>query len=582
MGICMVNETSETKDDYEGPYDRMWWEEDLTEEEKRLFPKKHFHELPGASLPDGVVLEKDVPVEMSDGLKLAANVFRPDKEGKFPVILTYTPFSKDYYGQHAPIGVSENTAFEAPDPGFWVPNDYVMILFDQRGTGRSPSGGTGGAYDYHDGIEWAGTQEWSNGNVGMFGHSALAMCQWEVAAMEDPPDHLEAIIPWGGFTDMLRDCFRPGGIPQTRFDASRGENLPLWQEDFDPEERPPLPSTFSADYGGAEESPKLENITAPMLLGSTWADTEFHLRGNFRAWRKVSTPPEDKWLYTYAKRKWNGVYTPAEAREIQLRFANHYLKGEESGIKEVPRVRLAVRDSLFDTSVRYEHEWPIDRTEYTKLYLHADDGALSIERPEQESTVTYDSEADDGKAIFDITFDGETELTGHSKLKVWVSPEDTDDMDLFVTLRKLNANGDVVGFKSDYAPGKLPVDQGWMRVSKRELDEEQSEFWLPVQKSVAPNGPEQKVEPGEIVPVQIQLVGTSTIFHSGETLRLEIAGKHGVENDLMMAYDDLVNQGDHTIITGGNRASYLQVPEVPEADQYEMYTFSPRKVPTEK
>jgi predicted acyl esterase len=68
---------------------------------------------------------------MSDGVKLAANVFRPDKPGRFPVIMAFTPFSKDYYGQHDPFGCSVMTPFEGPAPGFWVPNGSGLA--DRRG-----------------------------------------------------------------------------------------------------------------------------------------------------------------------------------------------------------------------------------------------------------------------------------------------------------------------------------------------------------------------------------------------------------------------------------------------------------------
>jgi predicted acyl esterase len=150
-------------------YKALWWinKRQYTEEESKLFGEKHFDDLPGCSLPEGILVEKNVPVEMSDGVRLAANVFRPDKPGRFPVVMAFTPFSKDYYGQHDPFGCSVMTPFEGPDPGFWVPSGYAMVHVDERGSGRSPGMGTGGAYDFYDGIEWAGEQEWSNGNVGM-------------------------------------------------------------------------------------------------------------------------------------------------------------------------------------------------------------------------------------------------------------------------------------------------------------------------------------------------------------------------------------------------------------------------------
>ena len=492
---------------YAGPYKAMWWlrKRQRTAEEKRLFPEKHFDDLPGSTLPESVTVERDVAMEMSDGVKLAVNVFRPAKAGTFPVIMAFTPYSKDCYGQHDPFGCSEMTPFEAPDPGFWVPSGYVMIHVDDRGTGRSPAVGTGGAYDLYDGVEWAARQAWSNGNVGMLGHSALAMRQWEVASMEEPPPHLKAIIPWGGMNDGERDS-NPGGVPETEFIAGRGENLPLWQKDFQPRQRPrvscyrqPLPSV-------AQNPPRLENIKMPLLIGSSWIDYYAHLQGNLRGWLRASS--QHKWLYTYSERKWQGMYTPMEARDVQRAFFDHFLKGIDSGIMKMPRVRLSVQDKLLDYKVRYENEFPPARTQYRRLYLDARDASLRSRKPGAEASVTYDSAVSpvsqiishesrigpEGSASFRVRFRVETELSGFMKLRLWVSPEDTDDMDLFVTVRKFDSDGHQVFFDCDAAPGRAPVARGWLRLSKRQLDKGQSRPWLPVQKSVSQGAPDQKVK----------------------------------------------------------------------------------------
>ena len=575
---------------YTGPYQAKWWftKRKQTELEKRLFPEKHFDDLAGASMPEGILIERDVPVEMSDDVKLAANVFRPDKPGRFPVIMAFTPYSKDYYSQHDDFGCSEMTPFEAPDPGYWVPNDYVMVHVDERANGKSPGVGTGGVYDLYDGIEWAAGQEWSNGNIGMLGHSALAMRQWEVASMEVPPPHLKAIIPWGGFSDRARDNNYPGGIPETEFNPGRGENIPLWQENFQPLKRPDQPQYQQLPTDELLNPPELENIKVPMLIGSSWVDYYAHLQGNFRGWLRASS--QHKWLYTYSLRKWQGLYTPIEARDMQRNFFDYFLKGIDSGIMEMPRVRLSVQDKLLDFKVRYEKDFPLKRTVYTALYLDASNGVLSPDKPEQTAKTTYNSDVspvsqiihressvgNEGKASFRITFDKETEITGFMKLKLWVSPEDADDMDIFVTVRKYNADGYQVCFDSDGAPGRMPVALGWMRLSKRELDEELSQPWLPIQKSVLPDGPEQKVKSGEVVPCEIAIWPSCTLYHTGEKLVIDISGKYGVKDDLLRGYNNLVNKGRHSIYTGGKYDSHLLVPIIPEAKNYS--TFGGRQV----
>ena len=182
-----------------------------------------------------------------------------------------------------------------------------------------------------------------------------------------------------------------------------------------------------------------------------------------------------------------------------------------------------------------------------------------MKKPGQPGAVTYDWVS--GRAIFDITFDKDTELSGHIVAKLWASPKDADDMDLFITLRKFNVSGHEVNFDSDIEPGWLPVDYGFMRLSKRALDPKLSKPWLPEQVSVVPEGPSQKVTPGEIVPCEIQIVGSSTMFHAGEKLRLEISGK--MTDDNLFAYHETVNVGAQAIHFGGDYDSYLMVPVVP-------------------
>ena len=190
-----------------------------------------------------IKFEKDTPISMRDGLKLAANIYRPDKPGRYPVIMAFTGFGKDGFWAERHFGwqvayesasptVTGSITFEANDPAYWVPHEYAVIIADPRGFGRSPGqmptadldGAVGEhalihqgmwARDMFDAVEWAGTQEWSNGNVGLSGVSILAFSQWRVAGLNPP--HLKAINPWEAMTDFYRDVMFPGGIPETKF-----------------------------------------------------------------------------------------------------------------------------------------------------------------------------------------------------------------------------------------------------------------------------------------------------------------------------------------------------------------------------
>ncbi|HYL89928.1 MAG TPA: CocE/NonD family hydrolase, partial [Burkholderiales bacterium] len=152
---------------------------------------------------------------MDDGLVLRADVFRPD-EGKHPVILSYGPYAKglsfqDGYpsawqrmaAEHpdVPYGSSNlYQSWEVVDPEKWVPEGYACVRVDSRGAGRSPGcidiWSLQEALDLAQCVEWAGTQPWSNGKVGLNGISYYAENQWQCAALQ--PKHLAAICLWEG------------------------------------------------------------------------------------------------------------------------------------------------------------------------------------------------------------------------------------------------------------------------------------------------------------------------------------------------------------------------------------------------
>ena len=85
--------------------------------------------------------------------------------------------------------------WEAPDPAFWVSHGYAVVQVDSRGYFKSEGSASlfddQNIQDFHETITWAGTQDWSNGNVGLNGVSYLAISQW-VAASKNPPSHLKS------------------------------------------------------------------------------------------------------------------------------------------------------------------------------------------------------------------------------------------------------------------------------------------------------------------------------------------------------------------------------------------------------
>ena len=176
---------------------------------------------------------------MDDGLVLRADLFAPIPEGKYPVILSYGVYAKGLAYQdgyphqwrrmvedHPEIREGSTNKYqnwEVTDPERWIPHGYVVIRVDSRGAGWSPGlmdcNSPREIEDIYQCIEWAGTQPWSNGKVGMLGISYYASNQWRVAGLHPP--HLTAIIPWEGQNDRYRDSGHHGGI-LSEFDEALG------------------------------------------------------------------------------------------------------------------------------------------------------------------------------------------------------------------------------------------------------------------------------------------------------------------------------------------------------------------------
>ena len=228
------------------------------------------------------------------------------------------------------------------------------------------------------------------------------------------------------------------------------------------------------------------------------------------------------------------------------------------------RVRLSVIDPGGNDIVeRSENEFPLLRQQATRLYLDAATEKLSAQPAQKESQAEYSTDAGKGKAEFRIRFDKETEISGFIKLRLWVEAKGATGMDLFATVKKLDANGQPLIQKANANP--FVGADGRLRVSERQLDLKRSTPLEPVH----PHRTVQPLKEGEIVPVEIQIWPAGIVFHPGEQLQLEIAGYDNVTEgrgqDRPRA--NLKNKGDHIIHTGGKYDSYLLVPVIPAKAQ---------------
>jgi len=569
-------------------------------------------------------IDWDVPITMDDGLVLRGDVFRPDDDGCYPVIMTYGPYAKwlafqdgfprqwaNLEGQHpgALAGSSNlHQNWETVDPEKWVPDGYVVIRVDSRGAGRSPGYldifSARETLDYYECIEWAARQPWSSGKVGLLGVSYYAINQWQVAALQPP--HLTVICPWEGGSDFYRDFTRHGGIlnifvrqwypPQVAgVQHGVGERGPRHRATGGLAAGPPTLSDVELRANRAQtpaallehemlddyyvqRSPDLSKITVPVLSAANWAH-HLHTRGNFEGFARVSST--HKWLEVHGLQHWVEFYTDYGVR-LQKRFFGHYLKGEDTGWLDQPPVLLQVRKVDGSFEQRGETQWPLERTQWTKLYLTPDVaeaavGTLAAQPSNQRRSVSF-AALGDGVEFWTEPFAGEVEVTGPAAARLRIASS-TTDADIFITLRVTDPEGRDVTFPSGQDPNGC-VGFGWLRASHRKIDPELSHEYRPWHT----HDDRQPLIPGVPVTVDVEIWPTSVVIPAGYRLGVCIQGRdfefpgddpwpsafgvtmrgHGVflhcdETDRPAP----VFAGVTTLFGGGDDASYLLLPFLP-------------------
>ena len=298
----------------------------------------------------------------------------------------------------------------------------------------------------------------------------------------------------------------------------------------------------------------LEDIEVPALVCASWSDHGLHTRGSIEGFERISS--QHKWLFTHGRKKWETFYSD-EALALQKRFLDYFLRDADDSMLQHPRVRLEVRKSYYRHDVRHEGTWPVATVRPAPLYLCAGTSGLQREPVEAESRVQYQStgQKENDRALFSFQFDTATELTGGMRLKLWVGTSAGDDLDLFVLIRKLDSARREVFFSGFNGYERDAVAKGWLRASHRELDLERSTPLRPWHRHARI----QKLRPDEIVPVDIEIWPSSTLFETSSILQLAIQG-HDAAKYPAFAHRKVVNRGLHTIFTGGKYDSRLVIP----------------------
>ena len=155
----------------------------------------------------------------------------------------------------------------------------------------------------------------------------------------------------------------------------------------------------------------------------------------------------------------------------------------------------------------------------------------------------------------------DVEVTGPVAAVLWVSSS-TEDMDLFLTIRNFDADGNEV-METGQQGAPVPVAKGWLRVSHRELDPAFSLPYRPYHKHLR----RLYLAPGEVVKVEVEIWPTSMVFRKGHRIRLDVQPRDGVGSASYLHYHADYNTGTNTIHAGGERESYLLLPVIPATGQ---------------
>ncbi|MCP3729989.1 CocE/NonD family hydrolase [Sphingomonas sp. MG17] len=579
----------------------------------------------------GILRFRDVKVPLANGSYVVADIFRPAKDGKYPVVMNCGPYGRAfnhhtvcneadfehheeeeerYFHGNADGLVFEN--HESVNTAAWVPHDYAVMRVDGPGMGKSPGKlaiwGYSTAEAYRDAIDWAGVQDWCNGNVGLWGMSYYAMTQHQAAALA--PRHLKAMIAIGTDVDMYEEVLYTGGILNEEFFPHwyKGGVLPAVCGEPDAIDfmavaracpfKDSDPAAIFGPRGEVFMSPDMRGVTVPTwTVACTTHPAHFHQLGSSEAYLTTPTPHKK---IDFREDWFTRSYSAAMVAE-HMAFFDHWLKGIDNGVMDKPPVTLEVRAGYGSSYEQHEQEWPVARTEYCKYHLdlspsdwagdaHRNDfRRLSLTEAATAGEASYSAEIPvesrtgppaallpvmppsalllwkTGVSFISDPVAEDMVFAGYSKAKLWVSSS-AADMDIYVTIRVIDADGEEVDYAGPTTMGlsvkNYPLAKGWLKASHRKIDEARTtEYTVKHTHLKADHAP---LQPGEIVPVEIEIIPNVALIRAGHRIRIDIQPYDGFGHGTRHGYDASYHDGATNMIhTGPDHPSWVQLPIVP-------------------
>jgi predicted acyl esterase len=301
---------------------------------------------------------------------------------------------------------------------------------------------------------------------------------------------------------------------------------------------------FLDDEYYASKDYNMGDIKVPLLSVGNWGGILLHLRGNVEGYMNAGS--KLKYLRFVTGRHDLPFYSEGNV-ELQKSFLDAFLKDRDTmgwSTGEAPKVGFVVRKGdvgFNDTEAeksypyRFEEEWPLPDTVYTRFYLTSGMELTKGQfQPQSHEKVTYRALGDlkNPQSVHFTTkpLEEETEFTGHIVVHLNVSASKSPgpgtsgptDIDLFITLRHLAADGHEILYTGTVGD-PVPITKGWLRVSLRKINEKspRSTFWHPHREYLSTD--EEPIVPGEVYPVDIEVWPTNVVVEAGGQLVLEVS-----------------------------------------------------------
>ena len=255
-------------------------------------------------------------------------------------------------------------------------------------------------------------------------------------------------------------------------------------------------------------------IEAPLLSAANWGGQGLHPRGNYEGF--LAAGSKQKWLEVHGDTHFTHFYSEY-GMGLQKRFLGRFLQDRDTGWDRQPRVSLNIRRPGERFMLRAENEWPLARTQWTKMYLRTD-GMLDSAPGTESAARAYDA-LGDGLTFSTPPLTEELEITGPVAAKLWLSTE-TTDADVFLVLRVFDAAGKEVTFIGSNDP-RTPIGLGWLRASQRKLDPART---LPYRPWHA-HDEAQPLESGVPVELDVEIWPTCVVVPAGHRVALTVRGK---------------------------------------------------------